>query len=484
MRVGRLLAALGVLCGLLAFAAAPAQADDEQIRVGTEGTYPPFSYKEGGDLTGYDVEVMRAVAEQAGWDAEFVETTWDTIFPALDAGRIDTIANQVTINPDREASYVFSEPYAYSRGVIVTRADDDSIKTLEDLDGKVAAGSATSNWSEVARDAGAELQNVEQFSQAAELLVQGRVDVIVNDNIAVLDYLSSSGSDKIEIAGDAGSEVSEQALAFRKEDKALADQATAAIRALKSDGTLAEISESYFGADISVRDGGDPTSERKGRDGWQVVKDEAGPMLVKVIVATIPLSLVSFGLGLVVALGVAVARLSSSPLLNLPARAFISVIRGTPLLVQLLIIFFGLPQIGLDIPSWPAAILVFSLNVAGYAAEIIRSAILSVPKGQSEAAATVGMGYAQTLRRIILPQAARVAVPPLSNSFISLVKDTSLASVVLVTEVTRVATVAAAQSGRFMQLYLLAALYYWIVCTALNYVQGRVETRLERYVAR
>ncbi len=155
------------------------------------------------------------------------------------------------------------------------------------------------------------------------------------------------------------------------------------------------------------------------------------------IVGTIPLTVICFVVGMVIALAAALARMSANPLLRNPARFYISVIRGTPLLVQLFIVFYGLPQIGLKIPSYPAAIIALSLNVGGYAAEIIRSSILSVPRGQFEAATTIGMPYAQSMRRIILPQAARIAVPPLSNTLLSLIKDTSLASVVLVPELLR-----------------------------------------------
>ena len=167
-----------------------------------------------------------------------------------------------------------------------------------------------------------------------------------------------------------------------------------------------------------------------------------------------------------------------------PARAFISIFRGTPLLVQLFIVFYGLPQVGIKFSPWPAAVLAFSLNVAAYAAEIIRSAILSVPKGQWEAATTVGMNHATALRRVVLPQAARVAVPPLSNTLISLVKDTSLASSILVVEMFRKAQIAAAPSGAFLALYGVAALVYWVICLALSAGQGALETRLGRHVAR
>ena len=212
--VARVLVMVVPLLALLALTPRPAaaasageeQTDQRPVRVGTEGIYPPFSYKDPDteQLTGFDIEVMKAVAERVGWEPRFVEAPFDALFPALDSGRIDLIANQVTINPEREARYLFTRPYTFSHGVIVTAADNDDITTLEDLEGKTAAESETSNWAQVARDAGARVQSVDGFGQAVELLVQGRVDVIVNDNIAVLDYLASTGSDEIKIAGRRG----------------------------------------------------------------------------------------------------------------------------------------------------------------------------------------------------------------------------------------------------------------------------------------
>jgi len=201
------------------------------------------------------------------------------------------------------------------------------------------------------------------------------------------------------------------------------------------------------------------------------------------IQGTIPLALVSFALGLVLALALALMRLSRQRWLSGIARVFISIVRGTPLLVQLFVIFYGLPSLGLLIDPWPSAVIAFSINVGGYAAEVIRAAILSVPQGQWEAAWMVGMSRRRALTRIILPQAARVSVPPLSNTFISLVKDTSLASLILVTELFRQAQKVAAFSQEFMLLYLEAALVYWVICLVLSTVQGRLEKRLDRYVA-
>ncbi|GAP54182.1 L-cystine transport system permease protein TcyB [Arthrobacter sp. Hiyo6] len=216
---------------------------------------------------------------------------------------------------------------------------------------------------------------------------------------------------------------------------------------------------------------------------WDLVWGSLGPILTGAITGTIPVALASFGLGLLLALLVALMRLSRNPVLSAIARIYISVIRGTPLLVQLFVIFYGLPSIGITISPWPSAIIAFSLNVGGYAAEVIRAAILSVPKGQWEAGHTIGMSRRQSLVRIILPQAARVSVPPLSNTFISLVKDTSLASLILVTELFRQAQQVAAFSQEFMLLYLEAAVIYWIICLVLASGQSVLEKRLDRYVA-
>ncbi|MEV7769597.1 amino acid ABC transporter permease [Microbacterium sp. NPDC086615] len=218
-------------------------------------------------------------------------------------------------------------------------------------------------------------------------------------------------------------------------------------------------------------------------DVWSLMLDSFWPMVLAGLRGTIPLSLASFAIGLVIALFMALLRLSRNVVLSGFARFYISIIRGTPLLVQLFVIFYGLPAVGVTIDPFPAAVIAFSLNVGGYAAEVIRAAILSVPRGQWEAAHTVGLSPRKTLTRIILPQAARVSVPPLSNTFISLVKDSSLASLILVSELFRQAQNIAAFSYEFMAVYLEAALIYWLFCLVLSFGQNALEKRLDRHVA-
>ncbi|MGM0900734.1 MAG: amino acid ABC transporter permease [Bacillota bacterium] len=219
-------------------------------------------------------------------------------------------------------------------------------------------------------------------------------------------------------------------------------------------------------------------------EGWELFINSLLPMLSGAIQYTIPLTFISFIGGLLLALLTAMMRLANSRIVQIPALVYVSAIRGTPLLVQLFIIFYGLPNIGLNIDPFPSAAIAFILNVGAYASEIIRASILSIPKGQWEAAYTIGMSRRTALRRIILPQSARVSVPPLSNTFVSLVKDTSLASLVLVTELFRKAQEIAARTYDFLLLYMEAALIYWVICFLLSLVQTVIERRLDRYVAK
>ncbi|MFC5652506.1 amino acid ABC transporter permease [Paenibacillus solisilvae] len=214
-----------------------------------------------------------------------------------------------------------------------------------------------------------------------------------------------------------------------------------------------------------------------------IFADSFLPLLKAGAAFTVPLTLISFVIGLILAMITALARLSDFRLLALIARFYVWIIRGTPLLVQLFIIFYGLPSIGVTINAFPAAVIGFSLSVGAYGSEIIRAAIVSIPKGQWEAAYSIGQTRAQALRRIILPQAARVSVPPLSNSFISLVKDTSLAASVTVTELFQKGQQITAVVYEPLLLYSEVALIYLLFCSVLSGLQRRLELHYDRFTA-
>ena len=205
------------------------------------------------------------------------------------------------------------------------------------------------------------------------------------------------------------------------------------------------------------------------------------PKLLSVgIKVTIPLTLIAFTIGIGIALMTAMVQTAKLPVLKQIARFYVWIIRGTPMIVQLFVVYFGLPSIGITLAAFPSAVIVFSLSVGAYCSETIRAAIESVPAGQLEAGYCVGMNYWQTMVRIILPQAFRTAFPPLSNSLIGLVKDTSLAYSVAIVEILATAQRIAARSYDYFWLYCEAGLIYLIFCTILTFVQSRMEKRMER----
>ncbi|WLR57307.1 amino acid ABC transporter permease [Mesobacillus subterraneus] len=215
-----------------------------------------------------------------------------------------------------------------------------------------------------------------------------------------------------------------------------------------------------------------------------ILVDSFFPILKAGIYFTIPLTLITFVLGLILAFFVALARLSNIKVLVAVSRFYVWIFRGTPLLVQIFILFFGLPSLGITLDPFPAAVIAFTLNKGAYSSEIIRAAILSIPKGQWEAASSIGMTRSQAMRRIIVPQAVRVSLPPLGNSFISLVKDTSLAATITVTEMFQKGQQIAAATYEPLWLYIEVAFIYLIFSTALSYFQNRLEERFGRSVAK
>ncbi|ELI8291613.1 TPA: cystine ABC transporter permease [Yersinia enterocolitica] len=211
----------------------------------------------------------------------------------------------------------------------------------------------------------------------------------------------------------------------------------------------------------------------------QLVLDSA-PFLLKGAWFTLQLSLGGMFFGLALGFMLAMMRLSRFLPLSLLSRFYVSIFRGTPLIAQLFMIYYGLPQFGIELDPMPAALIGLSLNTAAYTSETLRAAISSIEKGQWEAAASIGMTSWQTLYRVILPQAGRTALPPLGNSFIGLVKDTSLAATIQVPELFRQAQLVTSRTLEVFTMYLAASLIYWIMATLLSALQNRLEAHVNR----
>ncbi|AKA16846.1 TPA: amino acid ABC transporter permease [Aeromonas hydrophila] len=210
----------------------------------------------------------------------------------------------------------------------------------------------------------------------------------------------------------------------------------------------------------------------------QLMIDSFWPLLSAGLIFTVPLTLITFVLGIVLGLSVALARLYGPAPLVMLVRFYVWLIRGTPLLVQLFLLFYGLPSAGIVLDAFTAAVIGFTLNIGAYSSEIIRATLAAIPKGQWEAAYSIAMNWPQVMWRVILPQAARIAVPPLSNTFISLVKDTSLAAAVTVPELFQAAQRLASVTYEPLILYVETALIYLLFSSVLSTLQDKLELRL------
>lgn len=227
----------------------------DTIRIGTEGTYAPFSFHDASNkLVGFDVDIGRAIAKQLGVKAEFVEGKWDGLIAGLNVGRYDAVINQVGITPERQAKYDFSDPYISSEAVLIVRKDNTSIKTFDDLKGKRSANTLTSNFGKLAAQHGAEVVPVQGFNDAISLLTSGRVDATINDYLSYLDFKKQQPAAKVKVvAHDSSAEFSNSGVLLRKDQPALREAVNQAIKAIKADGTYKEISVRYFGEDLSAK---------------------------------------------------------------------------------------------------------------------------------------------------------------------------------------------------------------------------------------
>lgn len=214
----------------------------------------------------------------------------------------------------------------------------------------------------------------------------------------------------------------------------------------------------------------------------EIVLNSIWPVLKAGLAVTIPLSLISFAIALVIAVITALVKLSNFKILKFIFSTYVWIFRGTPLLVQLFLVFYGLPKAGVTLDPWTAAIITFSLNTGAYASESIRASILSIPKGQWEAAESLGMTYWQVLRRVIAPQTVRISLPPVTNDFIDLVKGTSLAASITIAEMFMIGQQIVAFTYEPLAIYSLVAVIYLLFVSILTFIQGRLEKVASKYI--
>lgn len=450
------------------------QNSERAFKVATEPAFPPFemSDQNTGELTGFDLDLMTAIGKEAGLKITFESLPFDGIIPALQAGTVNAAISGITITSERAQTLSFSRPYFKAGLAIAVREDNNSIKNFEDLkDKKIAVQIGTTGARQAAQIEGAQVSTFDSAVLALQELVNGQVDAVVNDAPVTLYAIKKAGLKRVKVVGELVTE-EYYGIALPKNSPYLKD-INDAIARLLANGTYQSIYEKWFGTlppELPLTAPSLETEEQQFE--WRIFYINLFRNLLKGAVITVILTAFSVFFGLFGGTLVALALISPYSILRLLFRIYVDFFRGTPMLVQLFIIYFGLPalfqqQLGLEwsLDRLPAAIIALSLNVAAYLAEIIRGGIQSIDRGQWEACESLGMTPIQTMQDVIFPQAFRRILPPLGNEFITLIKDTSLTAIIGFQELFREGQLIVAVTYKAFEVYIAVALVYLVLTT-------------------
>jgi His/Glu/Gln/Arg/opine family amino acid ABC transporter permease subunit len=494
-----LLAAILLLCFTLA-PLRPAHAENSlaEIRkrgvlvIGTDATYPPFELKTGDTFEGFDIDLGNEIGKEIGVPVRWENINWDGIFAALQTNKFDLILSDVVITDKRKQEMAFSRPYFLSGQTIVRRRDDNRINSYKDLPGKLVTVQQETTGQYAVEKLGLPPEQIRKFETMQDALLEvrnGRGDAAVGD-LPALSEMIRKGYPELEVVG--GIFVHENyGVVARRGEPELLGAVNDALAKILEDGRYAKIYQKWMHEPLPadyianldrVRDQGTPLSESAAGSAftihwsllWSVL-----PLLLQGAVMTLQITALGLLIGIPAGLLIALARLSPVRVLSLPALIFIETIRGTPLLLQIFAIYFVLPSLGLSLPQFIAAIAALSLNSAAYVAEIFRAGIQSIDSGQWEAARSLGMSSRQTLRWVILPQTLARVLPPLTNEAVALLKDSSLISIIGLSELMRVGREQASNSGSPVTIVLALAVLYLAMTLPLTHLVRRLETHLD-----
>lgn len=446
-------------------------------------------------ITGFEFELAEYLAKQLGVRAEFVASEWEMLPQKLDRGGIDVVLNGYEWSKEREASWSSTIPYYIYKLQLMARKNDDSIKSWDDL---VAKPGQPKKQIGVLRDSAAERYLEQRFGGTVEskgypeiinvlgLVQEGRLDATLQDVPVSVFY----GPDFPGLRNVGEPVAPGYYVAFvRHADNRLRQKLNDALLQAMTDGTLQRI-YSRFGVWNDEQKRLPEVAQR-----WPPSADESTSrwanfphyvwLLLVASWTTIQLSFLSMPIAIAIGLLVAIGRLYGPRWLNPPLEAYVEVLRGTPLLLQLFVIYYVLPRFtGVALPEFWAGVLALGINYSAYEAENYRAGLLAIPRGQMEAALSLGMTTRTALRRVIVPQAMRIVIPPVTNDFIALFKDTSICTMISVMELT----------GEYRKLFndhpqlmlefgVLTALLYLIMSYPLSLVARRMENRFKKVTA-
>jgi polar amino acid transport system substrate-binding protein len=433
----------------------------------------PYAYEDraqGGALVGFEVDLANALAQALGVRARFVQNDWSNLIPSLERGSFDIALNGVEVTPARAARVAFTRPYYLFSERLVARRGDARVRDLASLRGLRVGTLANSQAWDLVRAAGAAAVPFEGVDEPFVDLEAGRIDAVLLDDIIVDRYAPRHAG--LAVGGDGAPR--RYAIARRPADRELREALDRALGELIASGawraTLArwQLDNPRQAGLAHVQASGlAPAAGGRWLTAHQLLLFLQGALV------TLGISLLAMAIAAPLGLVLALAR-TEAPRLRPYAAAYVELVRGTPVLLQLYLLYYGLAGV-VSLGPWTAAVLGLGLNYAAYEAEIYRGAIQAVPVAQWESALALGLTRRAALRHVILPQALRSAMPGVTNDFISLLKDSSLVSVLTVVELTKRMTITAVDNRGWLAPGLLCAALYFL----LGYPLARLARRLE-----
>ncbi len=453
-----------------------------ELVMATDATFPPYEYYKGEEIVGIDVDVVAEIARRNGMTARVENMKFESVIAAVQSGKVSLAAAGITVSEDRKKQVNFTRPYASAKQVIIVPVQSDIAEASQLAGKKIGVQSGTTGDLYVAKN----IQEPERFANGAvavAALLAGQVDAVVLDNLPAEKHVARNAELKI-LPTPLTSE--EYAIAVNKNEPELLAMLNATLDEMEKDGTLARITESYLsGAEAEVAD--EAPAVEQGMWGSfhnNFIKDNRWKYLVDGLIVTIEISAAAAVIGVLLGGLIGIIRSTADQtgrfrVLNWVCRFYLTVVRGTPVVVQLLIIYFVIFG-SVEVSKVLVAIVAFGLNSAAYVAEIIRSGIMAVDKGQMEAGRSLGLGYGFTMRSIIMPQAFKNVLPALGNEFIVLLKETSVCGYIALVDLTKGGDIILSQTYDAFLPLLAVALIYLSMVVVLSHLLKKLEKRLQK----
>lgn len=475
------------ISGKLSFPYVNAQSNSgKSLIMVTSADYPPYEFRKTGsgnnEIIGFDIDIAQYITQKLGYKLEIRDTDFSGIIPALQSGRADFAMAGMSPTVERKKNVDFSDIYYESKNTIVAKAGSNINKT-DDLTGKklgVQLGSIQANATKNLKDVQVIFLN--RTGDIIQEIKSGRIDAAIMEDTIAKGFIANNSDLQFNIIASNAEETG-SAIVFPKGSDLL-KQFNPVLLDMKKTGKIEELVKKWFDDPAVNVTNNQPipaiTNTKKSALSFSKIVPSI-PFILEGILVTLQFTLISTFFGFIWGILLALCKISTIKPLLYFANGYTSIFRGTPLLLQIALIYYATPQLtGYDIPALLAGVITFTLNSGAYVSETIRGGILAVDKGQIEASVSLGIAYIPMMKDIILPQAVKNILPALVNESIGLLKDSSLVSTIGVVDVLRRAQIVGAEKYIYFEPLLLAGMIYYVMVIGLTWVGGKLEAKLYR----